>query len=274
MKRFALGALVAGSLAGCGDVYEADPARTARADSSAAGYVIAELAVAGGRASSPSEAAHQPARSPAAAGPTARDSGSSTPAASDSSATTGIREAPDPVPATSGAAPGDTVRGAPELRTRPESLPADQGDSIVVDTFLAFDPVGRIVWFDLIAGYDGANGSLNFNGGQSGSHTLVVPAGWRVEVRFANRDHDLPHSATVVRYIDPIPVMAPSAFFPGAFSVSLEEGIAEGRTDTFQFSADRQGRYLVMCAVPGHGQGGMWIRLEVSSTAERPRYRR
>ena len=265
---------------GCQDLYEADPLRSARADSSAAGYMVGE--------------------SPAASG------GVTTLASRDEPGSRGQRTHPaDPSPGTSIARPATsadsaqrtaspttssvTHAGAPHGdsartsgTTRPASATADTqsaasspvDDSLVVDAHVSFNPAARTVWLNLIAGLDGGNGSLNFNGGFEGAHTLVVPAGWRIELRFQNRDRELSHSAIVVKAIDPIPMLAPPAAFPNAFTLSLENGIIEGREDVVRFSADTEGRYAILCAVPGHGQSGMWMRLDVRRNATVPEYRR
>ena len=156
----------------------------------------------------------------------------------------------------------------------PPELSAPADDSVIVNAFLSYNPSARTVWVDLIAGFDGANGALNFNGGFEGAHALIVPLGWRVEARFQNRDRELSHSAIVVRTVDPIPMLAPPAAFPNAFTISLEEGILEGRGDVVRFTADTEGRYAILCAVPGHGQSGMWVRRDVTRSATAPEYRR
>lgn len=287
-------------LSGCAELYDADPAQAARADSSAAGYAVAmletsphaSLDAAVDRSTPPvamrrtrgDTAGSAPASRPGVArdasgvpdGVTARRDVASVagPGADSTTASVAVAGRIDPLTGRDTAPRAGGVSEAPDVATLPASLSAPVDDSIVVNSFLAFNPAARTIWIDLIAGYTGANSSLNFNGGHAGSHTLVIPAGWRVEARFANHDHDLAHSVTVVRQIDPIPVMAPTAAFPGAFSIALEQGLVEGRGDVFRFSADQPGSYMILCAVPGHGQSGMWVTLEVSATAAGPEYRR
>jgi len=288
MKAVVSGALVLLAVStGCADLYEVDPAYAARADSSAAGYQVSAAGGAPSGAHAPASPSARDARRPGGTRPTPEPRRRDTPRA------TARQPGPAPTPATVAAGTGpastfilpdssardsaalaDSGVSAPDVATLPAALTTPVDDSIVVNTFLAFNPAARMVWIDLIAGLDGANGSLNFNGGHGGSHTVIVPEGWRVEVRIANRDQDLSHSAVVVRQIDPIPVLAPPAAFPGSFSIALEEGLVEGRSDAFRFSADRVGRYMLMCAVPGHAQSGMWLRLDVSGGLAAPEYRR
>lgn len=292
--------LLASMMSGCSDVYQADPLYAARADSSAAGYDV-ENGISNGpgptrpiprRVDVRSERLVNAAGAGAAAGATPAVTGNTPANGSDTarraissgeqldsersdgdSSRTTIALRPD---STRDARASDSARDArtQDAATLPAELLEAADDSIVVNTFLAYNPRARTVWVDVIAGYDGGNGALNFNGGFEGAHTLVIPIGWRVEVRFANRDRELSHSASVVPHIDPIPLMVPPAAFPNAFTVSLEQGLSEGRNDEIRFSADTRGRYLLVCAVPGHAEGGMWVGVEVSATATAPEYRR
>ena len=259
---------------GCHDLYEADPLQTARADSSAAGYRVGESAadpdapatLASHEASTAPERHSRPVDAPTrttvAQAVTPADSmRRGTSAASQSDAVPGERTR------SAGMPPSDTTLGV-----HAAAVPVD--DSVVVSSFLSFNPAARTVWLTLIAGLDGENGALNFNGGYDGAHALVVPLGWRVELRFQNQDRELSHSAIVVSAVDPIPMLAPPAAFPNAFTLSLEEGLIEGRSDVVRFGADREGRYAILCAVPGHGQSGMWMRLTVTRNASVPEYRR
>ncbi|HUF26724.1 MAG TPA: sulfocyanin-like copper-binding protein [Gemmatimonadaceae bacterium] len=280
------GVLALLAVTACADLYEADPAHTARADSSAAGYPVDAVTASlnpSARPDSSSTLAVRPAVRALDSGPVA------------------VVDAPSPPPSTGtragagsgGPQSGDPRVGPPESTrppaadsapaspnpvrddvTLPESLGMTAIDSIVVNAFLAFDPRARTVWLDLIAGHDGSNGSLNFNGGSNGTHTLRVPLGWRVEARFANQDGELAHSAVVIREVDPMPMIAPPAAFPGAFTLSLESGLPQGERDTMRFPANERGRYMIVCGVPGHAQGGMWVRLEVGARVEAPAFGR
>jgi hypothetical protein len=167
-----------------------------------------------------------------------------------------------------GPRPADTVA------SRPAANGPTQRDSLLAaGDFLAYNPAQRTVRLLVIAGHNGVNESLNFNGGTRGSRIVVVPLGWRVEVEFRQRDEALAHSALVAAQQEPMPVDAPSPAFPGAATRRTTEGIIEGGAETFAFAADLAGRYVVQCGVPGHAQAGMWIRLVVDSAAVIPRYR-
>jgi hypothetical protein len=174
---------------------------------------------------------------------------------------------PPVAPAPADSIGADTVAGAtPDGRPEPDSLVA-AGD------FLSYNPARRTVRLRAVAGHNGVNESLNFNGAVRGSRIVVVPLGWRVEVEFRQADEALAHSALVATALEQMPVDAPAPAFPGAATRRTIEGIIEGGTDTFAFAADRAGRYVVQCGVAGHAQAGMWLRLVVDSAAVAPVYR-
>jgi hypothetical protein len=126
------------------------------------------------------------------------------------------------------------------------------------------------VTFQLIAGLTGLNGALNFNGFRDGGLTLTVPRGSRVVMAFRNNDGMLPHSAEVISNVSPVPPGPVAPVFARAFTVRLEEGLPPQGQDTLRFVADREGSYLIFCAVPGHGTQGMWIRLYVGDKTSKP----
>lgn len=151
--------------------------------------------------------------------------------------------------------------------------PSPEPDSLLrAGEFLAYNPARRTVQLQAVAGYDGVNESLNFNGAAHGASVVTIPRGWHVDVRFRQGDDALAHSALVAPMIQPISVDAPPPAFPHAVTRRAVEGMIHGATDGFGFIADRAGDFVLQCGVPGHAQGGMWIRLVVDSTASRPRY--
>jgi uncharacterized cupredoxin-like copper-binding protein len=136
--------------------------------------------------------------------------------------------------------------------------------------WLTFDATARTARFQLIAGLTGANGALNFNGFRDGALSFVVPLGWKTEIDFRNHDGMLPHSAEVIAPRTPLPVEPVDPAIPRAFTLRLAEGLPSEATDTMRFTAQPAGDYLIVCAVPGHGASGMWIRLRVSPSAKAP----
>jgi hypothetical protein len=146
-----------------------------------------------------------------------------------------------------------------------------QGQQQRVDpAWLTFDSGARTARFQLIAGLTGLNGALNFNGFRDGELTLIVPVGWKAEVQFRNHDGMLPHSAEVIAPQKPLPTQPVDPAIPRAFTLRLAVGLPPEGTDVMRFVAQPAGEYLIFCGVPGHGASGMWIRLQVSATAETP----
>lgn len=136
--------------------------------------------------------------------------------------------------------------------------------------WLRADAPTKTAEFDLVAGLTGLNGALNFNGFRDGELTLTVPLGWTVVLHFTNHDGDLPHSAEVIADVRPLPVASVPPAFDRAFTLRLERGFEAGEGDDIRFVANKEGSFLIFCAVPGHGVAGMWIRLRVSGSASTP----
>ena len=148
------------------------------------------------------------------------------------------------------------------------AVPATAQQQGVDSTWLSFDPAAKTARFELIAGLTGLNGALNFNGFRDGGLTLVMPVGWTTEIAFKNHDGMLPHSAEVISPQTPLPVQPVSPAIPRAFTLDLAKGLPPEGTDVIRFTAQPAGEYLIFCGVPGHGASGMWIRLQVSATAQ------
>lgn len=266
MRRLLAALLAAAAAAGCGE--QTSSADAARADSSAAGYAVGahrEPALVAARTDSG-------IRLPADSAPRAAAPGV-TPAVT----------TPSPSVTT---APGQSVRDsartatkpatAPNVATRPPhtdtAAPLPAGP-VRVNEFLTYDGRSRTVSLQLIAGYNGLNGSLNYNGATNGSHGVYIPTGWRIHVAVTNRDSDLQHSAIVVQKILPPPIEPSEPAFPAAALPQLAEGLQEDETGTLDFVADRAGQYMIACGVPGHAQAGMWLQLAVSNGLKVPAYR-
>ncbi len=151
------------------------------------------------------------------------------------------------------------------------ALAAQSGSPPQIDsTWLVTDMPTKTVQFQLIAGYSGLNGALNFNGFGDGGLTFTVPAGWHVVMHFTNHDGMLAHSAEVIPD-GPVPAAgAVSPAFSQAVTLKVQEGLTSTERDDIKFLADKAGSYLITCGVPGHAAAGMWIRFEVDTSAERP----
>ncbi|MFQ5889801.1 MAG: sulfocyanin-like copper-binding protein [Gemmatimonadota bacterium] len=150
-------------------------------------------------------------------------------------------------------------------------------DLVEVNEFLAYDPADSLADLKLWAGYRGVNGAWSFDGFYAGNATIVMPLGWKVTATFQNLDANVPHSASVIEADDPVPLSGRDAriAFAGAATRAFTGGLSSREKPvTFQFVADREGRFRVYCGVPGHGPGGMWIWFEVSRDARVPDMRR
>ena len=244
-------------------------AAAARADSSAAGYDVGT--------SQPGSATDSGRASPTGAGHPARpDSLPVTPRGPVAAAPPGQGATPSPratVPPPANPPTRPRVAAVTDSSQRtgaPNRLPPL--DPAVEATFLKFDEAKKTAVFQLASGSE-LEALVSFNGARRGERVLTIPLGWRLGIEFINRDADLPHSATVVPGVDPIPEQIPPAAFPQAHSVKVEEGLLEGDSDEISFLADRAGRYFIACGVLGHAQRGQWLVLEISPTATRPSYR-
>ncbi len=147
----------------------------------------------------------------------------------------------------------------------------DSTQTVPIDTtWLSYETATKTVHFQLIAGLTGLNGALNFNGFRDGGLVLVVPAGSKVVVDFANHDGMLPHSAEVIAAKLPVPAGAADPAIPRAYTDKVEEGLPPQAKNGMTFTANPPGDYFIFCGVPGHGQAGMYISLKVSATAKSP----
>ena len=136
--------------------------------------------------------------------------------------------------------------------------------------WLRTDAASKTVEFKLVAGLTDANGGMNFNGFGRGGLVLTVPQGWNVVLHFKNEDPNLPHSVEVIGDAPAIPVGPVPPAFEHATTGRLEQGFPAGQGTDVRFVAGKAGTFLIFCAVPGHGAAGMWIRLTVSATADKP----
>ena len=124
----------------------------------------------------------------------------------------------------------------------------------------------------IVGSADGTNGTMNFNGYGNGEMSVIVPLGWTVRVDFENKGlAALPHSLVILNPVTPLPIEDGVPAFPRALTVRLVAGLLAGETDSFEFVANKEGRFLFFCGVTGHGVAGMWDDLIVSTEATRPR---
>lgn len=143
---------------------------------------------------------------------------------------------------------------------------AHAADSVA---WMTADSTSRTVHFDIAMGATGEGSGLNFNGYAHGHMTITVPLGWTVSMKAVNED-SLPHSLEVVDAQQAPPMDSLPTAFPRAETIDLTTGMPPNQNDSLSFTADKVGRYWIMCAVPGHAAGGMWDWLVVSKEAAAP----
>lgn len=137
--------------------------------------------------------------------------------------------------------------------------------------WMTFDAQKQVVRLLMVGSADGSNGTMNFNGYGNGDMTVIVPFGWKVDVEFDNKGLGaLPHSLVVMNEVNPLPIEGGVPAFPRALTKALIPGMMAGTTDTFEFVANKEGRFLFFCGVTGHGVQGMWDYLVVSKEAKAP----
>lgn len=122
---------------------------------------------------------------------------------------------------------------------------------------LVADANAKTAAFNLVAGYNGANSGLNFDGYFSGNVEIDVPQRWSVTVTCSNKG-PLNHSCAVAA-----DEAASQPLFTGAATPNPGAGLAAGQQASFRFTPDRTGTFRIVCLVPGHEQQGMWIVFKV-----------
>src|SRR5713101_57803 len=148
---------------------------------------------------------------------------------------------------------------------------AQSATGVKIDpTWLRADAVSKTAEFKLVGGLTELNGGMNFNGFSRGALVLTMPQGWNVVVHFKNQDPNLPHSVEIIPDADAIPGGPVPPAFEHAATGRLDQGFPAGQGADVRFVAGKAGAFLIFCAVPGHGAAGMWIRLAVSATADKP----
>lgn len=149
----------------------------------------------------------------------------------------------------------------------------DQSSMTQVSKFMSYSAADSTVDLQIWAGYNGTNSAWNYNGSAKGNATYTVPLGWKVNVTFRNNDANVVHSVGIAEQQQPLPGSGEMAkiAFEGATSRKFGTGLTSAdKPSKFSFVADEAGKYLMMCGVPGHAQGGMWDWFVVSKDAQKP----
>ena len=147
------------------------------------------------------------------------------------------------------------------LAAQTPTVPADTADSQLV----SFDAASNTVTFKLVAG------PFNWNGFGNGEATLTVPPKSNLVVNFV-QDDGTPHSAEVALGEGPVPNSGGNPAIPRAYTNKVVEGLPQGATDVMKFSVTDSGRFRIICGVPGHATGGMWIWMVIDPSAKTPSF--
>lgn len=152
------------------------------------------------------------------------------------------------------------------------ALPVDADE--INPSWMHVDAGKQSVRLLIVGAADGTNGTMNFNGHGNGEMSVIVPLGWTVRVDFENKGlAALPHSLVIIKPVTPLPIEDGVPAFPRALTVKLVPGLLAGETDSFEFVANKEGRFLFFCGVTGHGVAGMWDYLIVSKEVKVPSVR-
>lgn len=171
-----------------------------------------------------------------------------------------------------GAVAGLLILADPGLPAQSEGLVQDDSAKRISPDWLSFDKENRKVGLYIVAALSTNNSGWNFNRYANGDMTIVVPRDWLVEIRFTSRDANYPHSVGIVEIEDEIPVSGDQVkvAFPRAFSLMFTRGEFGPDEDTFDFRANKTGRFWIFCGVPVHAKGGMWDYFVVSDEISEP----
>ncbi|MHB1500749.1 MAG: sulfocyanin-like copper-binding protein [Candidatus Dormibacteria bacterium] len=161
------------------------------------------------------------------------------------------------VRATPPASPSVSPSAEPSVSA--SAKPSPSSSTVSLDRWLSYNAATKTATLELVAGYQGVNNTLSYDGEANGKLVVTVPVGWTTVVNFSNVDK-INHSAAIVTAGGTTPV------FPGASIPNPTVGIPPGSHSTFSFVASRTGSYRIACLVLGHEQLGMWATFDVTAS--------
>lgn len=158
-------------------------------------------------------------------------------------------------------------------QTAAETAPPSAAQELQMPGWMQVDSAAETVSMEVVAGETRENNGWNFNGYTNGEATVVVPAGYSVEITFRNDDQALAHSLGIdeVQQNWPTTFQNPEPVFEGAITsnpTDLTAATQPGQTETITFTADEAGEYAMVCYIAGHAVTGMWIYFTVSDEGE------
>ena len=131
--------------------------------------------------------------------------------------------------------------------------------------FLSTAPASRTLELTAVASLDNGAGKPDIDGTKNGSMIVRVPAGWTVDVTFANQSTRNGDGLAVTSK----PGGSPDVF-KGAETAGDPAGVPASGVAYFHFTASRSGDYALSSTAPGRAAAGEWIRLEVMPSNATP----
>lgn len=129
----------------------------------------------------------------------------------------------------------------------------------------------RTVLLGMFGGQGPNTAGFNFDGHGNGHMIVTVPLHWRVSILFMSLSARR-RSLMIVRGTNNLNGPFRPAF-PHAATPDPTRGSAQGVLQRVDFRASRPGNYLIVCAIPGYADLGMWDRLVISARARVPSIR-
>ena len=123
----------------------------------------------------------------------------------------------------------------------------------------------RTLKLQVVASQDAPGGANTLNGTSSGAMTVRVPAGWHMNVTFANHAERRDDGVAVVALNGSGPSSGAPAFAGGKSGSAAASGVAY-----FRFDASRQGSYAIASTAPGRAKGGEWLRFNIAASDTPP----
>lgn len=152
------------------------------------------------------------------------------------------------------------LKGNTNQSTAPVLQPPGQAPGVLnqPQEFLSTAPASHTLELTAIASLDNGAGKPNIDGTRNGSMIVRVPAGWTIDVTFANHSTRNADGVAVTNRPGTSATAFADAQTPGGATGVPASGVAY-----FHFIASRPGDYALSSTAPGRAAAGEWIRVEV-----------
>lgn len=131
--------------------------------------------------------------------------------------------------------------------------------------FLSTAPSSHTLELTLVSSLNNLSDAKNIDGTTRGSMVVRVPAGWTVNVTYANDSAKSRDGVLVTQ----TPGSA-SVAFGGGESAGGSQGVAPAGISYFHFDAAKQGSYALASTDAARASAGEWVRLVVTSSTQTP----